>query len=196
MSVIDQIATAIGADRILTGKDAAPSGKDWTGAYTSTPLAVLRPMSTAEVAAIIAAHRAGDDGASGGRVGSVKLVVDGARLSARGSQGGYFYALYLNMPPVIDSDGTYNKCFLGTLGAFEIAAASHHGPAKLEFDLVGLLLQQKVADVSNLSLSWVRVDGDNPPAGQTINVAEARIDLSYEAASLLPPAPGLPGRYR
>lgn len=53
MSVIDQIATAIGADRILTGKDTAPYGKDWTGAYTSTPLAVLRPMSTAEVAAIM-----------------------------------------------------------------------------------------------------------------------------------------------
>ncbi|WP_439508731.1 FAD-binding oxidoreductase [Yoonia sp.] len=53
MSVIDQIAKAIGADRILTGKDAAPYGKDWTGAYTSTPLAVLRPMSTAEVAAIM-----------------------------------------------------------------------------------------------------------------------------------------------
>jgi FAD/FMN-containing dehydrogenase len=53
MSVIDQIAAAIGADRILTGKDAAPYGKDWTGAYTSTPLAVLRPISTAEVAAII-----------------------------------------------------------------------------------------------------------------------------------------------
>lgn len=53
MSVIDQIAAAIGADRILTGKDAAPYGKDWTGAYTSTPVAVLRPMSTAEVAAIM-----------------------------------------------------------------------------------------------------------------------------------------------
>ena len=53
MSVIDQIAKAIGADRILTGKDTAPYGKDWTGAYTSTPLAVLRPMSTAEVAAIM-----------------------------------------------------------------------------------------------------------------------------------------------
>ena len=53
MSVLDQIATAIGADRILTGADAAPYGKDWTGAYTSTPLAVLRPMTTAEVSAIL-----------------------------------------------------------------------------------------------------------------------------------------------
>jgi FAD/FMN-containing dehydrogenase len=53
MSVLDQIAQAIGADRILTGTDAAPYGTDWTGAYTSTPLAVLRPASTAEVAAIM-----------------------------------------------------------------------------------------------------------------------------------------------
>jgi len=53
MTVLDQIADAIGADRILTGTDAAPYGKDWTGAYTSTPLAVLRPTTTAEVSAIL-----------------------------------------------------------------------------------------------------------------------------------------------
>lgn len=53
MTVLDQIAAAIGADRILTGQDAAPYGKDWTGAYTSTPLAVLRPKNTQEVAAIL-----------------------------------------------------------------------------------------------------------------------------------------------
>ena len=53
MTVLDQIAAAIGADRILTGADAAPYGKDWTGAYTATPLAVLRPTSTAEVSAIL-----------------------------------------------------------------------------------------------------------------------------------------------
>jgi FAD/FMN-containing dehydrogenase len=53
MSVLDQIAAAIGTDSILTGKDAAPYGKDWTGAYTSTPLAVLRPANTADVAAIL-----------------------------------------------------------------------------------------------------------------------------------------------
>ncbi|PJI85160.1 FAD/FMN-containing dehydrogenase [Yoonia maricola] len=53
MTVLDQIADAIGTDRILTGVDAAPYGKDWTGAYTSTPMAVLRPANTAEVAAIL-----------------------------------------------------------------------------------------------------------------------------------------------
>jgi FAD/FMN-containing dehydrogenase len=53
MDVLTKIATAIGQDRILTGADAAVYGKDWTGAYTSTPLAVLRPANTAEVAAIL-----------------------------------------------------------------------------------------------------------------------------------------------
>jgi tyrosinase len=150
----------------------------------------------AELAAIIAARRAGQDGAGDGRVGSIKLVVDGARLSELGRRGGYFYALYLNMPPVVESGSANDRFFLGTLGAFEIAAASHHGPAKLEFDLVGLLLQQKIEDFSNLSLSWLRVDGDHPPVGRTINAHEARIDLSYEARPVLPPPKEVPGQYR
>jgi tyrosinase len=148
----------------------------------------------AEIAAIIASRRAGQNGPGGGRVGSVKFVVDTARLSDLGRQGGYFYALYLNMPAVVDSKTAYNTSFLGTLGAFQIAAVSHHGPGRLEFDLVGLLLKQEVKDFSTLSISWIRVDGDNPPAGQTINVAEARVDLSYEIEPVQPPRPkGLRG---
>lgn len=134
----------------------------------------------AEIEAIVASRRMGHQGAGGGRVGSVKLVIDSARMSDLGRRGGYYYALYLNMPAVVDSKSAYNKSFLGTLGAFQIAAVSHHGPGRLEFDLVGLFLQQEIKDFSTISISWVRVDGDNPPAGQTINVAEARVDLSYD----------------
>lgn len=53
MSILDQLTAAIGDKHVLTGKDAAPYGKDWTGAYTSAPLAVLRPANTDEVAAIL-----------------------------------------------------------------------------------------------------------------------------------------------
>ncbi len=53
MDELTQIAQAIGQDRILTGQDAAPYCKDWTGAYVSTPLAVLRPVNTQEVSAIL-----------------------------------------------------------------------------------------------------------------------------------------------
>jgi tyrosinase len=151
----------------------------------------------AEIAAIIASRRMGHGGAGGGRVGSIKFVVDRARMSDLGRQGGYFYALYLNMPTVVDSKTTYNKSFLGTLGAFQIAAVSHHGPGRLEFDLVGLLLQQEVKDFSTISISWIRVDGDNPPAGQTIDVAEARVDLSYEIEPVqLPRLKPLSGGYK
>ncbi|WP_341366628.1 FAD-binding oxidoreductase [Yoonia sp. BS5-3] len=53
MDVVTQISNAIGADRVLTGEEATPYGKDWTGAYTSTPLAVLRPANTQDVSKIL-----------------------------------------------------------------------------------------------------------------------------------------------
>lgn len=60
MTLIAELEAAIGAAHVMTGADAAPYGKDWTGAYTATPLAVLRPKNTAEVAAIMQiAHASG-----------------------------------------------------------------------------------------------------------------------------------------
>ena len=53
MSLLSQITNEIGAANVLTGADAAAYGKDWTGAYTSTPLAVLKPANTQQVAAIL-----------------------------------------------------------------------------------------------------------------------------------------------
>lgn len=53
MSVLDQISAVIGPDRVLTGDAARPYGTDWTGAYTCTPLAVLRPGNTGEVSEIL-----------------------------------------------------------------------------------------------------------------------------------------------
>ncbi len=53
MTLLSQLGDAIGPSNVLTGNDAAAYGKDWTGAYTSTPLAVLRPANTSQVAAIL-----------------------------------------------------------------------------------------------------------------------------------------------
>ena len=118
---------------------------------------------------------------------SAKLVMDGAALTEAGHLGGYFYALYVNMPPVLNSNAAHNRTFLGTLGAFQIASASHHGPARLEFDLADLLVKQDWTDAAHILLSWVRVDGDNPPRGPTISVPEVRVELSYEAEQVEPP---------
>jgi tyrosinase len=149
-----------------------------------------------ELAALIARRRAGKPRDNDTLPASAKLVLDRPALTEAGSLGGYYYALYVNMPPVLDSNAAHDRTFLGTLGAFQIASASHHGPARLEYDLADLLIKQGDTDFPALSLSWVRVDGDNPPHGRTISVPEARVELSYEAEPVEPPRlKGRPGFY-
>jgi tyrosinase len=149
-----------------------------------------------ELAALIARRRAGKPRDNDTAAASAKLVLEGPALTDVGSLGGYYYALYVNMPPVLDSHAAHNRTFLGTLGAFQIASASHHGPARLEYDLADLLIKQGDTDFPALSLSWVRVDGDNPPHGRTISVPETRVELSYEAEPVEPPRlKGRPGFY-
>ena len=139
----------------------------------------LDKTDAAEVGRVVAARRSGSEADTGARIGTIKVVVDGALVGALAAQGGYFYALYLNMPSSSESSAP-ELSFIGTLGAFQIAAASHHGPAKLEFDVSDLLAQQKITDFSELSLSWIRIDGDTSPTGKTFHVGEARIDLVLE----------------
>ena len=82
-------------------------------------------------------------------------------------------------------------------GAFRVAGAAHHGPATVEYDISDLLLKQGVTDLSGLTLSWVRVDGDNPPAGKTISVDEMRIELASASQIITPQGPtGPKGWYR
>jgi FAD/FMN-containing dehydrogenase len=59
MSLLDDLSTFLGPAYVLTGQDAAPWARDWTGGYRGEPLAVLRPGSTAEVSRVMAlAHAA------------------------------------------------------------------------------------------------------------------------------------------
>lgn len=53
MAILDDLAAAIGADYVLTGEATAKWRADWTGDYVIAPLAVLRPGSTADVAAVL-----------------------------------------------------------------------------------------------------------------------------------------------
>ena len=59
MALMDDLVAALGAAHVLTGADTARYGRDWMGKYHGTPLAVVRPASTAEVSAVVrtaAAH--------------------------------------------------------------------------------------------------------------------------------------------
>ncbi|GAB3455615.1 hypothetical protein GCM10027321_08390 [Massilia terrae] len=157
----------------------------------------LNRRDAAEVMAMLAARKDAIDSGNGQVAGSISLVFDHAMVSGLGAQGGYFYALYLNMPSRIDSENAQERSFVGTLGPFRVAAASHHGHAMVDFDISDLLLKQGLADLSGITLSWVRVDGDNPPAGETISADEMRIELSYQSQFITPQGPmGQPGWYR
>ncbi|SHI87361.1 FAD/FMN-containing dehydrogenase [Palleronia salina] len=60
MDVIAELRDIVGDAHVLTGADAAPFARDWTGAYEGEPLAAVRPGSTEEVAAVVKlAGRAG-----------------------------------------------------------------------------------------------------------------------------------------
>ena len=88
MAVIDELARIVGADHVLTGEDARPHLVDWRGRYTGSALAVVKPGSVQELAAVVkfcAAHRipmvpqGGNTGLCGGATpdgtGTAVLIV-------------------------------------------------------------------------------------------------------------------------
>lgn len=87
MNLLDQMRAAIGDPYVLTGDVTARWASDWTGAYASTPLAVLRPKDTNEVSAIMTIAAAtktpivpvsGNTGLNGGAqaMGTLLLSLD------------------------------------------------------------------------------------------------------------------------
>ena len=55
MTLLQTLAAAVGEPNVLTGADAAPYLTDWRKRFVGAALAVVRPASTAEVAAIVRA---------------------------------------------------------------------------------------------------------------------------------------------
>ena len=53
MSLIADLVAALGPAHVLTGADTARHARDWMGTYQGSPVAVARPGSTAEVAAVL-----------------------------------------------------------------------------------------------------------------------------------------------
>ncbi|MFC7705818.1 FAD-binding oxidoreductase [Plastorhodobacter daqingensis] len=90
MELIEELRRLLGATQVLCGADAARYGRDWTGQYEWTPLAVLRPGSTAEVSAVMRlAHAArvpvvpvsGHTGLTGGTVAEGALMLSLERMN-------------------------------------------------------------------------------------------------------------------
>ena len=90
MDLANQLSTIVGAENVLQGADAAPYGRDWTGKYVSTPLAVVRPANTAEVSAVVKACAvagvavvpvSGNTGLAGGAYAEGAVMISLARMN-------------------------------------------------------------------------------------------------------------------
>lgn len=108
---------------------------------------------------------------------SVIVVLDSLHFVGAGEKGGYFYNVYINLPSITDSNRA-RKYFLGTVGPFEVAGASHHGPAKLEFRATEALSQLSAFELQDITVSFVRVDGESNPRGAVLRIGEVRIEVS------------------
>ncbi len=90
MELLDTLKSIVGQPHVLTGKEAAPYGKDWTGKYISSPRAVVRPANTQEVSQVVKACAAkgtaivpisGNTGLSGGGYAQDAIMISLARMN-------------------------------------------------------------------------------------------------------------------
>lgn len=125
---------------------------------------------------------------------SVKIVMDKIAVTGLGKNGGYFYNVYINLQESNDLISSRQRHFLGTVGPFEVAGTAHHGSAMLEFPATEVLVNMQIADFREITVSLVRVNGENAPRGQVMRIGEIRVEIStdepwYSAA----PTPRPPG---
>ena len=89
MDILDKLRSLLGEPYVLTGTDTAPWSRDWMGVFAWQPLAVVRPASTAQVAAIAKACSAaqvamvpvaGNTGLTGGTQAQDAIMISLDRM--------------------------------------------------------------------------------------------------------------------
>lgn len=117
---------------------------------------------------------------------SIQIVLDNVRIQSQGLTGGYFYQIYLNLPTTEGAEDTEDKYLLGNVGPFQIAGAMHHDHAaensgvRLVFPATNLLKNLTSTELSEVTISFVRVSGNNSPKGDVITIGEFRIEVSTD----------------
>jgi tyrosinase len=117
--------------------------------------------------------------ASPQRYRSVQVFLDNVMITEAGKRGGYYYRVYLNLPP--NGSGKSQALPIGTIGAFEISGAAHHGsPVHLRYRIRRAVFAGVASRIGLMSVSFVRVNGDVSPTGPVIGLGEVRLELSTE----------------
>lgn len=127
------------------------------------------------------------------RYRSARIVLDSVSISDPGRIGGYFYHIYLNLPSSTDVASAGNAYLLGSIGPFEVAGAEHRvhmnleaggsqaGTVQLAFPLTAQLSNLLAQDPRRVTVSFIRVSGENSPGGAVMRIGEARLELSTDA---------------
>lgn len=125
---------------------------------------------------------------------SLRVVLDGVRLTPMGREGGFFYKLYINLPTTQGLSQTESRYLLGTLGPFEITSMLNHerlhggkmhadnDPVQLSFAVTDALREIWPEQLDTLTISFVRMDNGKPKKGKVITVKELRVDASDPSA--------------
>lgn len=145
-------------------------------------LSVQLPAS-AEHARVLADIGNGKRGTIPGRgeaYRSVEIILDSIEMTELAKQGGYFYELYLNLPS--RGMGRPRSLYIGNLGAFKINSAAHHpnGSLQVRYPIRRHLAGAIASELSTMSLSFVRISGDNSPKGPLIGLGEVRLEVATE----------------
>lgn len=131
--------------------------------------------------------------------GSMRVVLDGIRLTALGKEGGYFYKVFVNLPDAGSVAMPEKTYLLGMVGAFEIGAqqmqaqmqghgmqgmasmdtsAANDQPVSMSFPMTAALQKIWPQNLDKLTISFVRVDGGRPRRGRVILVKEFRVEAA------------------
>jgi tyrosinase len=112
---------------------------------------------------------------------SVQLVLDNVDVSEAGKGGGYYYQVVLHIPAADGATSKLGAMLIGTLGAFKISGAAHHGgPVQLRYRIARAVFSRMASKAGMLSVSFVRINGDQSPTGSVIGLGEVRLETSTE----------------
>lgn len=187
---LPQTIPAVGSYRLIGPRQTGKMTFSISGAYNvgldEKSVSVQLPAS-AEHARALATIGSGKSASLPGRseaYRSVHIVLDGIELSELGKLGGYFYQVYLNIPSSSGNPARPKSTYIGTLGPFKIHSAMHHAgeQVRLEYPIRRALAGASPDDLSAMSVSFVRVNGDNTPKGGLIGMGEVRLEVSTEDA--------------
>ncbi|MBK4734962.1 tyrosinase family protein [Noviherbaspirillum pedocola] len=147
---------------------------------TEASVSASMPLDAAAMQTLQATLAAAANNNPAGGPQSVKVVLDNVQVLGNAANAGFFYNVYINLPPAGDVTGERQRYFLGTFGPFEASIAAHHGGAMLEFPATEVLAGLAASGLQEVSVSFVRVSGENAPQGQVLRVGEVRVEVSTE----------------